>query len=741
MKKIYPIVVCLAMMLNATPGRLIAQTVRFYVPPVVAMDLDTNVWALPYTTPDYWLANTYHHAGKVVLRNKVNGLTFTISVGYMDTLQFSSEYSFKSMYPPLKEWKDAGTAKAYSEMENSYGGGGKEKLLYIDRHIRHVAIYYRTNCPLYDAAMGEEVRKVLEKVIFVTPQEIDRAAGYPKPTTELTEAVIATRPVPSDPLAKFDPKVWINGHFHDYKHGFTYAAYHDAKLKQVDHRLTKREKEMLAFNIHQGNRGFVLLDSMPGNSSYGYGNVSNTLKFWDEYKGATKLLEMRKYRSRTGLSRGDTHAWNLLRSDSAWNICFAKLNADTLQLVHHRYEQFRWQMEGIYLVKKYYDSFGYANNYQTEQRWLSDDKHLWMLGARHNVPASGLVTEQPTTYYLVDTDNAQGEMAVLEHPTIAQYKYMAVLREDLTAKTTDTTGTDNWWWRGHHAAMVVYSPYEMLGGHEYDLNASRLYHPPSRKDARAMFEAQPYDIIFSSGLIASDLDKDGNTEYFSVLVSNGKVIDLRLCSHISDTPQVQTDMSKWVPLAMQHTLVADMMACTTKGMQGIINADRYKLKEEENETEYASIHDYDYYNNYSYGEPRKKKQPRMKLEVPFNYSDRYFYRSEFIFDIASDSVFLAENMRYPAKEKQAKKGCVVAIPFEVKADGTITNIDTTPGDAATEPFRKEAIRLLKLLGKLKLSPEYERYYGNAGTSPEAEAYKPANPTPNTKLQFILHFIP
>lgn len=698
-----------------------AAQYTFYIPPVVAINLDTTVWQLPYTTPYYYSAKSFVPEKKVTLINRKNGLKISVYVEYyghagLESTDEWGSYMFCKDNTPIN-----GMLPKQTHLLNR---NNALVMSYVDTTMSNVVVYFDTNCPSYDAAMLKEVKDFIMKVKRVAPEVIDKAAGYPLNQTVLTDSIYATRPyIPLNSIMP-EPTSWRLYHFLDYKFNFTYAAYHKAMVKEVMDVYTAYDWDCMTFGVYNGNEGQLLVDSFLFDNPNNYVNDR-----WSQYQRRNYLFD-KTYRMIMPLSTTKQGAWNILYSDSTFALCYASRGEEgNLLQQNYPLSIMRWYKENLIYRRKHEElsaRYSRGMNYHFIN-WLDNNKSLGAITVHTNKADERGVLEAAPVYYLFRADLDSMHIQKFSHEYESKFDFIVMADARVSSSDYFNSEPIKWFWKQGAKPYRIFSRSDdkATEGVEISVDAAERVEYTNALVMRAA-AALPQTVLFCLPPFIYDLDNDGGNEVVSALVSNGQIVDYKISTITKDGFLNRNKSEEWQKLLNANENVAKWLANSKEGLSPFMQEalEVANMREQakngtldlESEELYNKLKKY-YKNN----DDEPLQQMRIVQLALLNTWETY---GELMFSLKMDSPneWLKQNLKYPAKEKAAKHGCAVAIDFEATPDGSIVNIMTPQTNAKNGAFVTEAMRLLKLVGKL--NPPSKKQLSE-----------------NTAMQFIVHFIP
>jgi hypothetical protein len=481
----------------------------------------------------------------------------------------------------------------------------------------------------------------------------------------------------------------------------------------------------MAFGVFKGNEGQLMVDSVVFDNPYSYNNEK-----WNTYLRNNTSNPNDYYRRIKYLAFNENSAWSILYSDTYFALCHATAGAQgNLILNKQRISIARWSKDKMIYRRQPQEfsvNYGYGMDYQS-QKWLDNKRTIGALSIHTNqADAKGIIEAAPI-YYLFRTDVDSMQVLQFEHDYENTFDYI-LMPDDHDGKNVNYNGVDrSWYWNGENEPFRIFSKSddERRGDAEISPEyAGEKNFVDSLITSAANASAE--SILYCIPLFMQDLDNDNHNEIVSALVSNGQLVDYKICTITRDGFLNQNKSEHWQSLLYANDKVAMWVANSKQGLSPFMQEALDKVLKHKQAA--SGILDLDaeerlrnLVRDYNKEEGGALQAMRV-IQIDLLNSWQEYLGSKFTLKMELPNEWLKQNLKYPAKEKAAKRGCVVAIDFDATPNGDIVNIKPLQTDKKNEMFVAEATRLLRLIGSLNPPA--------AGNLPD-----------KTAMQFVVHFIP
>jgi hypothetical protein len=637
------------------------KTTPFYVPPVMRLDLDPLQWELPYFQPWYFLAKCFEPNQTVEIKGRNFNLEIKFHIKYLTTAEEKNWAGYDNDY---KMAKDVSAYRDFEPWQSRYiDTPQKEKLVWIYTKMPHMRIFISTNASVKDSYQVALTHEILDKIVWISPEEIDRQVGYPLQVSDVNsfknERRILAKNGKSDPYASRsqDPPI------KDWKYGFTYAAYHANQLEIAAQKTPATKERAYALGIRD-LAPWNLIDSMSvGSAYYGISDKSNSYfnKFYDNYYKDSPFYP---YRSRKLLSHSNDHSVCLLYNDSnsvVWHTQYSDKNGLKIKKSVLPFQS--WSTEGNFYKKSKLSASEIsvttvANQPEVLQFWITatqpTDRGLMHLGK--------------TPYFLDLRYDTLKWMSPQPYDRALNYQLLICeTRPEATSYTQESSFMIN----------------ECQGRYSY-LNSNPERHSSDFfVNGKAAFierqQTKPADILVVCDLIWADIDGDRFQEAWKIWVSNGVIVHASGIE-ITDKGCQFIDARTYLDALSRLVQIQSQIKKSKIGYSTFTKLQLSDFEQEESELAYM-----------------RQKMDRT-IEIPFiHLLDDKTGSSDWRNTNAPAMQAVAKELKYPQDAKKAGLGGFVRIPVQIQSNGKAIALPKNEEDPAYQSLVKEAQRLVTLI--------------------------------------------
>jgi hypothetical protein len=662
------------------------KTTPFYVPPVMRLDLDPLQWELPYFQPWYFLAKSFEPHQMVEIKGRNFNLEIKFHIKYLTAAEEKNWAGYGNDYKVAKE---VAAYKDFEPWQSRYiDTPQKEKLVWIYTKMPHMRIFITTNASVKDSYQVALTHEILDKIVWISPEEIDRQAGYPLKISDVNsfknERQQLAKNGKSDPYASRSQEPPIK----DWKYGFTYAAYHANQLEIAAQKTPSAKERAYALGV-QDLAPWNLIDSMSvGSAYYGISDKSNTYfnKFHDTYYKDSPFYP---YRSRKILSNSKDHSVCLLYNDSNSVVWHATYTDDAGLKIKKSVPPFQsWGQEGNFYKKNKLSASEISATTVTDQPNLLQ---FWFTASQPT--DSGLMRLGKSPYFLDLRNDTLQWMSPQTYDQAMTYQLLVCeMRPEATSYSQESSFIIN----------------ECQGRYSYATSSPDRYSTDFFVNGKAAYierqQTKPADILVVCDLIWADVDADRFREAWKIWLSNGVIVHASGIE-ITDKGCQYIDARSYLEALSRLDQIQSQIKKSKIGYSAFTKLQLSDFEQEESELSYM-----------------RQKMDRT-IEIPFvHLIDDKTGSSDWQSTNSAAMQAVAKDLKYPLDAKKAGLGGFVRIPVQIQPNGKAIALPKNEEDPAYQSLVKEAQRLVPLL-------------------PPFEKDSPANASVKENLVLLFYFQP